>query len=353
MEVKKLNKEEKIGQMLMIGIGKKQDIPNVLNMIEKFHIGGVIIYKNNYDTYEEMLSLINKIYDANKKNKVPIIIAIDQEGGLVNRMPNEFLNLYSTHKLSLKKDKKIIKESANITGKMLKETGINLNFSPVIDLAQNNNDWLSKRCFSKDYEIVNEYAKEYIEGMNDNKIISVVKHFPGHGASNIDSHKFLPVIKYKNLNNHLEPFKTAIKNSCDAIMLSHMFLKDIDKILPCSLSKKINNIIRKELKYDGVLITDDVRMKAVSLIYGKNKILKRALTSGNDIIMSKYKKNDEKLIRKLYKDIKDDNNLENHVKRILNLKKKYDLCDQKNVNGTNIKNINNKIKKINDKIDKI
>jgi len=349
MVVKDLSLEEKIGQMFIIGIGNKKHIPEVLNMIKHHHIGGVLLYKNNYDNYEELTKLVNKLYEANKNNKIPLFIAIDQEGGIVNRMPNEFLNFYSAKKLALLNDEKIIKDSAKTTAKMLNEIGFNLNFAPVVDLQNKDNNWLSKRCFSTNPKTVKKYATKYMEELNKQNIISVIKHFPGHGATKIDSHALIPVIKkYKNLSKDLQPFKQIIEKDCDAIMTAHILIKDIDKFNPCTLSKKfVEEKIRKELKYDGIIITDEIRMKGIRYLYGKNRAVLKAFNAGNDIILTKYRKNDIKLLNIIKKSIKDEKELDKHVERILNLKNKYKLSSKNKTKKCNINQINEEIKRIN------
>lgn len=354
MVVKDLTLEEKIGQMLIIGIGSKANIQEVINMIKTNKIGGVLLYKNNYETKEELVNLINKLNEANKNNKIPLFIAVDQEGGIVNRMPNEFLNLYSAQKIAATNDKQLIKESAKITGQMLKEIGFNLNFAPVVDLKNKDNNWLSKRCFSKDPKKVTEYATEYMKELNKQNIISVTKHFPGHGATNIDSHALIPVIKkYENLTKDLEPFKQIMKKGCDAIMMAHMIVKDVDKFNPCSLSKKfIEEQIRKELEFNGVIITDEVRMKGIRYLYGKTRPVIKAFNAGNDVILVKYRKNDTKLINKIKRNIKNEKELDKHVERILKLKEKYNISKNKKIQNCDITKINEEIQRINTLIEK-
>lgn len=353
MKVTNLTYEEKLGQMLMIGISSKEVIEDVVEMIEKLHIGGVLLYKNNYSNHEEMVSVIEKLQKANEKNKIPLFIGIDQEGGIVNRMPNEYLNIYSAQKLA-KTNEKIVKKAGHTTAIMLKNVGINMNFAPVLDLQNEKNKGLGSRCFSKNPDIVANYSYAYMEELNKNNIISVVKHFPGHGCTSIDSHIFMPIIKeYKKLNKDIKPFKYIIEKDCEILMVSHMIIKDIDKYNPCSLSKKfIKEKIRKELSYKGIIITDEIRMHGVKLLYGKNRAIIKAIKAGNDMVLIKYRKNDINIIKKLKNHIKEESSLDERVERIINLKKKYKLETPFKTNTYKVEEINEKIKEINKIVEK-
>ena len=340
----------------MVGIKGKNIDDNIRTLITKYKVGGVILYKKNYSSYDEMLKIINDLKEINSSNKIPLFIAIDQEGGRVNRMPKEFKNLNSAKKLALSKDIEKVKKSGQIIGEMLYQTGINMNFAPVMDI-QNFPDThpIGDRCYGDNVNDVCKYSLEVMKEIQKEKIISVVKHFPGHGSTNRDSHFFLPVIN-KSIeemeNTDLLPFENAIKNGADCIMIGHLLFKKIDKIFPVSLSKKfITKYLRKKLKYNGVLISDDIKMKSVNFFYGPKYASIRALKAGNDIVMMripfisqiKVINRVKKLIEnKLYPEYK----INKKVNRILKLKEKYEINDNIAL-GCNIDEINNKIEKIN------
>ena len=147
MKVKDLEIEQKIGQMLIIELQEKQITTQTMNIIQKYNIGGIILYRKNYDNYQEMLKLINKLKEINKVNEIPLFISIDQEGGRVNRMPSEILNLKSASKLSSTGDIEIVKQSAKIISEMLTKTGIGMNYSPVLDIKNFKEDHaIGDRC---------------------------------------------------------------------------------------------------------------------------------------------------------------------------------------------------------------
>ncbi len=136
MEVKELSIQEKIGQMLILGIDSNRITKEIKNMIQIYKIGGFILYRKNFDDYNQMITMIKQLKDINKTNRIPLFIAIDQEGGRVNRMPKEILNLPSANLIAKKLGVEGVKKSAQIIGKLLKQSGYNLNFAPVLDLKR-------------------------------------------------------------------------------------------------------------------------------------------------------------------------------------------------------------------------
>ena len=345
--------EEKIGQMLMFGTNSS-NIEPICNLIKNYKIGGVILYKKNYSSYTEMLKVIKKLKDANKDNKLPLFIAIDQEGGVVNRLPNDIERIKNIYDVSSKNDIDLIKKHADIISNILYNSGINMNFSPVLDIYNNSNSSvLSKRCFGDEIERVSLYGTIYMNEIKKNGIISVVKHFPGHGITKLDSHYFLPyVFNYKKvLNREIIPFENAINEGCDAIMVSHLIIRKLSGLLPCSISKKfITKYLRERYNYNGLVITDDLRMKLVDLIYGKIS-LKKAFLSWSDVILLKYKENDEKIFNMLYKyanSKKVIDNINECVLRIINIKERYKISNSVYFDNLEFDNINYDIKKFND-----
>lgn len=359
MEINKLEIERKIGQMFIIALEEKQITQKTINIIQKYNIGGIILYRKNYNSYKEMLDLINKLKEINRVNEIPLFISIDQEGGRVNRMPSEILNLESASKISKKGDITLVKESANIIGEMLIKTGINMNYSPVLDIKNfKENHAIGDRCFGKNKEEVSKYGIEFMKELSKRGVLPVEKHFPGHGATIQDSHIMLPIVtKSKNdlENEHMEPFKNAIQNGAEAIMVGHILTKDIDKKYPASLSKKtIQEYLIEKFKFKGLIITDDLKMLAVRLRYSLKRAVMLAINSGNNMIMigAKYKKI-EKIIKSISKKVQkgkiDINIINQSVKNIISVKEKYNINDNK-IEGFDIEYINKRIQQLNNKI---
>lgn len=352
MNLEKLSLEEKIGQKFMFGINS-HNIDIIINLIKKYSIGGVILYKKNYNSYDEMLSVIKKLKEANKENKVPLFIAIDQEGGRVNRMPSEFNNLKNIYDVS-KKDEKLVVKHADITGRMLKQLGINMNFAPVLDVYENKKSKvLYKRCFYGDYKDVSRNGIKYIDGLVNTGIIPVVKHFPGHGISAVDSHFITPYVKdYDSvLNRHIKPFEEVIASGCDAVMVNHLVIRNLTNKLPASISKTfIEEYLRKRNNFNGLVITDEINMLGRNIFYKFNYV-EKVINSGSDIILVKVKDNSNiKIIDKFIKYVYDNpeyiNELDSSVKRIIDVKNKYGVSDE-------ILNDNIDIDKFNKEIDNL
>ena len=359
-DMNELSIEEKIGQMIIVGLNTEGAIKHLEEIIRIYKVGGVLLYKKNYKNYEDMIKLINRIKELNRTNKIPMFIAIDQEGGRVNRMPSEFKNLPSANKLAKKSDKEnYVKISGEITGEMLNRIGVNMDFAPVLDIKRFQDEHaIGDRAYSENIVEVSKYGIEYMKALQNNNVISVVKHFPGHGATKKDSHFRLPKINcsIETLENEdMIPFKKAMKNEADGVLVGHLKIMNMLGKVPASLSKKfITKYIRKKERYNGLVITDDVRMKGVRIRYGRNRVIKKAFLACNDIIVFKYD-NDIQVIKDIIKMAKDNiiemKKVNKSVTRILKVKEKYQVRDDKiQKDDEFVDKINKKIEEIRQKV---
>lgn len=357
MVIENLSLEEKIGQKLMVGLCAKNTKEIVYDLIVKHKIGGVLVYKDNYKNYEEMIDLINYIKKTNSKfNKIPIFIAIDQEGGRVNRMPPEILNLPSCNKIAKTNDENFVKESASLIAKILKKSGINMDFAPVLDIKRfDDNQAIGDRAFCDDKEIVAKFGIDFMKELQKEDVISVIKHFPGHGATKTDSHFMIPIVnkKIEDLENEDEyPFIEAINNGADTLLVSHLLIKKISKNKPITMSKKfIKEYLRN--KFDGVIISDDMRMGSLRISYGKYTPIIKAFLAGNDIVLFKYLSNDKiykKLHKVVQKDVAINKEINESVEKIIKLKEKYNINDNLIKSDLDICKYNEEIKKIRDTV---
>jgi len=359
MEVKELSIQEKIGQMIIIGMDTNYITDRIKTMITKYKIGGIILYRKNFNTYEKMLELIKQLKELNKSNKIPLFISIDQEGGRVNRMPQEILNLPPANVIASCGNEDLVKKSAELTGQLLKKSGFNLNFAPVLDIKNfSNQHAIGDRCFGDNKETVAKYGIATMKSLQKQGIIPVIKHFPGHGSTTKDSHYFLPIInkKFKDLENEdMYPFEQAIKNGADCLLVGHLLIKKITGFYPASLSRNfISRYIRKKYKYNGVIFTDDLKMKAIKYIYGPVNAVTKAFKAGNDIIIFRFNKDEEKnSIEKILKLVKTgkikESRINRSVKRIINLKEKYNVTDDMPEELLDIDAFNAEIQKIREK----
>ena len=354
-DIEKLSLKEKIGQKFIIGFDENLNVlEKIEETIKNYKIGGVLIYKKNYKNYDELINLINNIRRINKKySQVPIIISIDQEGGRVNRIPNDFLNMPSSYNLAKTGGMELVAEAAEITGDILKNLGINMDFAPVLDIKRfQEKHVIGDRAYSDDIEMVSKCGIEFIKKLKEKGIIAVMKHFPGHGATKIDSHFILPII-FKRLEelekNDMKPFKEAMAYGTDAMLIGHLVIPRVTKLYPASMSKKVINYIRQELNFNGIIITDDMRMKSVRLLYGKDRAIKRAFKVGNDLIMVKYSK-DDRVFKKIEKAVVrkkiSEEKLDESVKKILDLKSKYNVNDDLKIEKMDVEKYNEKILRI-------
>lgn len=359
MEIKDLSIKEKIGQMVIIGMETNYITKRIKNMIQNYKIGGVILYRKNFSTYQDMLKLIKNLKELNKDNKVPLFISIDQEGGRVNRMPKELKNLPSANKIANFGGKELVEKSANITGKILYESGYNLNFAPVLDINRfETQTAIGDRSFSHDKKVVTECGIATMKALQNNDVIAVVKHFPGHGATKQDSHYFLPVINVpmkKIEDEDMYPFEKAIENGADAILVGHLLIMGVTGIYPASLSRKfITKYLRVKYRYNGLIVTDDLKMRAIKFLYGTDLAVRKAFEAGNDVIVFRFNKDEEqRVLNKIEELVKagkiKENRINKSVKRILKMKEKYHVSDTQNLYGVNVDEINREIDEIRNK----
>lgn len=322
-------------------------------LILELHIGGITLYSRNYKNYDEMLELINYIRGLAKKANYNILICIDQEGGRVNRLPNEIVNIASPY--SLRNEEKNLIESASITGEILKKSGIHLNFAPVLDIKRFPDlHAIGDRSFGTSKEEIMKNSSAYIKEIKKQGIIPVVKHFPGHGATKTNSHKLLPIIwdTKKLLVEDIIPFKQAISLNIDAIMVGHILVKHFCLFTPASLSKKMLNYLKDNLNFKGLIMTDDIDMGLLKII-PKHLLFKKAINNGVNIITVKYTtnffENFYKLEKAYQKGIVNSENINLSLQKIEDLKIKYNVTNDFVAKTLNIEEINQRIKILNAK----
>ncbi len=284
--------DEKIAQMLIITTNDTSLSPDLQETLTTYHPGGFILFANNFTDYA---STRNFVQDMQNTATIPMFISIDQEGGLVQRMKSltgtTVSDIPSMALLGQTNDPALASQVGKVIAEELRTIGVNLDFAPVIDVISNpNNTVIGSRSFGTDKDVVASMGTALAQGLLDNGVIPVYKHFPGHGSTSKDSHYDLPVItksKEELLNSDLVPFKKAIASNAQVIMIGHLAVPSltIDNT-PASLSKAlITDFLKNELNYQGLVITDALNMQALTLNYSEEEIYTYAINAGVDILL--------------------------------------------------------------------
>ena len=351
--ISELSLEEKVGQMIFAGIKGTDLTTDTQKIIAADRVGGIILFKDNLKNTKQSVSLLNAIKAENTNNKVPLFLGIDEEGGRISRLP-ELTKLPTNEALGKRNDAALSYNIGKLLGKELSAFGFNLDFAPVLDINSNpENQVIGNRSFGADAKLVSNLGLQTMEGIRSEGVISVVKHFPGHGDTAVDSHKELPIIQksLKELEAHeLIPFKQAFEHGAEVVMIAHILLPKIDSIYPSSLSEKIiTGVLREQLNYKGIIITDDMTMKAITNNFEIGEAAVSAVKAGNDIVLIAHdykniKKAKEAILRAIETGEITERRIDESVERILSIKKKYNLSNNQ-VNGVNIQELNQSINK--------
>ena len=352
-KIKKMTLDEKIGQLIIGGITGTTLTDQTKKLIHTYKLGGFILFSANLEEPNQSLNLLNDLKIENKQNNIPLLLSVDQEGGTVTRLPNLY-DLQTNEEIGLKNDKEFARKTGEVLGRQVKAFGFQVNFAPVIDVNNNpNNRVIGERSFGSNPELVGELGVETMQGMQAEQVIPVIKHFPGHGDTHIDSHEEFPVIdkSMEELKDvELVPFKKAIDAGADAVMTAHIMLPQIGDA-PATLSNEIiTGILREELHFDGIVITDDVTMDAILNDYEIGEAAVHAIKAGVDIVLVAHRY--ENVIA-VFEQIKaavlageiTESRLEESVKRILLLKEEYEIED-KVIEKINVDVLNEEIEEL-------
>lgn len=350
--------DEKVGQLVISGFQGETVSEELKELIEKYHIGGIILFRSNIKDSNQLVEFTNSIKEINIINGgVPMFVSVDQEGGRVSRLPKEIDKFPSAANIGKLDDEKLSYKIGNLLGETIKSFGFNLDFAPVLDIASNpENKVIGDRAFGDNPDIVCRMGLQFMSGLKDSNVISVVKHFPGHGDTKADSHYELPYLNHdrKRLDTiEFVPFKKAVEYGVDGIMVSHIVLKNIDDKNPATMSKTVaTDILRKEFNYNGVIFTDDINMGAIAKNYLLRDAVIKSINAGVDVIVSSKGCEETRLIIEIIKEaLKEgsisEERIDESIERILKLKNKYELQNKTltKINPDNInKIINEKIK---------
>lgn len=289
--IKNFSKEMIAGQRLMVGFDGTEFSADLEYLIDTLKIGGIILFARNIRTPQQIKELTEKVQKYAKDcNQPPLFIAIDQEGGEVARLKKPF-TLFPEGNPGITNANEA-QRFADITAEEMKSVGLNMDMAPVMDVEPDAFEGImNRRVFKGDVNKVSYLGTCVIEHLQKNKIMAVAKHFPGIGRTTLDSHLELPYLD-TDANELLEtdilPFKASIKKDVSGIMLSHILYEKLDSKWPASLSKKIaKNLLRKKMGFKGLVLTDDLDMKAIQHDMGTQ--IERILSAEIDIVLICHK----------------------------------------------------------------
>lgn len=359
--LKNMTLEEKVGQLFIVNLELLDDskgnyyefrhlTKKMAENIKKYNVGGVCFFSRNIETREQTAKLIEKLQI---KSKFPMFISVDEEGGQVARIAGndnmkttKFPTMEEVGKMD---DKEYAYQMGETIGQEIRELGFNVDFAPVADVKTNElNTEIGDRSFGKDPKLVAKMVKQVVKGLQDQGISATLKHFPGHGDAADDSHAGAV-----NVENDIErlrsvefvPFKAGIKEGADFVMISHISISRVtEDTVPASLSPLVlNEMLRMEMGFKGIAITDALNMKSITDQYNAKEASKMSFAAGSDVLLMP-----EKLPQAYYSILKAIKNgeiteerLDESVRRILEVKVKRgiipvntDLAGEKDINDT-------------------
>ncbi len=287
-----LSDEELVGQLLVIGIDGKSLTDDTIERLAELRPAGVILFGRNVSTAEQILRLTTALQNSAAEQELPgLLVAIDQEGGRVARLKRGFTTIPPMGELPGKTNPAGARSIGEIIGRELAAVGCNWNLAPVVDVLTNpSNPGIGDRSLSGDPNVVAEYATAIAEGMNTAGIAICAKHFPGKGEAALDAHYDLPTISVDR--EHLEeyewpPFRILLGENQPrrGAMVSHVVIPTLDDELPATLSPAAYAVLRSEIGFDGVAVTDDLEMGAIIKNYGLGEAGRMAITAGADILL--------------------------------------------------------------------
>lgn len=352
--ISEMTLKEKIGQMIFAGVEGTIFSEETKRLVSMDKVGGLIFYKNNLKDVNETTALLNAIKKESENEKFPLFLGVDQEGGRISRLPG-LSKLPTNKEIGKLNDSSYSYRVGAHLGKEMNAFGFNLDFAPVLDVNSNpKNPVIGDRSFGNDADIVSKLGIQTMKGIQSENVISVVKHFPGHGDTAVDSHLELPIME-KSLEDlqkvELIPFKRAMDEGADVVMVAHILLPKIDSTFPSSMSHEIiTSILRDQFQYDGVVMTDDMTMNAIIDNHEIGQAAVQAVKAGNDIVLIAHDYNNVlKAMEAIEKSVNDgeisEERINESVYRILALKEKYKLSN-KEVTSVNIQELNEAVKQL-------
>lgn len=285
----RMSLEDKVGQLMMVGFAGKSVDPSISELLRGYRVGGVCVFGRNIASAAQ-IGRLNDEVRALMSDSVPPFIAVDQEGGNVVRLSDGNVVLPGNMVLGASRQPELAYEAGLAQGEDLRRLGFNMNLAPVLDVNSNpQNPVIGLRAFGDDVALVSEMGARFVEGQQAAHIVTVAKHFPGHGAVDADSHKSLPIVRVplRQVREQLRPFEAAMEAGLDGLMTAHIATPTLTgDELPATLSSRVlGGVLRDELKFKGLVITDELEMDAIDRRFGVGRAAVLAVIAGADMVL--------------------------------------------------------------------
>jgi beta-N-acetylhexosaminidase len=280
--------KKNLGELFVMGFDGQELSDETSAFLSQANIGGIIFFARNYVNPQQIAELSDSIQAC--RSKLPLWISVDHEGGTVQRFMNGFTPIPEARDLTEKKSPKDVFEISEMIAKELFSVGVNLNYSPVTDINSNPlNPIIGRRAFGEKEEETSKYVSSFVRGHVTNGVHACAKHFPGHGDTTVDSHLALPTVTTPLellRDREFKPFIKAFKAGCRFLMTAHVLNPSLDPQFPATLSSyTLNTILREELRFSGLIMSDDLEMQAITDHYGADMAPVMAINAGCDLLI--------------------------------------------------------------------
>ena len=327
--------EEKVGQMFLV----RYPDSGVIEQIKNETPGGYILFGKDFDN-ETKKSILNEITKEQEASKIGLIFGVDEEGGTVVRVSSHkaFRNSKFKSPQQIWKQGQLpaILEDSKEKSELLKSIGLNMNLAPVVDVPTKSSSFIYNRSYGRGAEKTATYTSELIKTMNKDNMISVMKHFPGYG-DNEDTHTGIAIDErpYSTFEtSDFLPFKSGIEAGGPCILVSHNIVKSMDENKPASLSENVHKILREDLNFSGIIMTDDLAMDAVKSYVENGEAAVQAVLAGNDMIISSdFVTQKQEILKAIQEKKINEDLIDKAVRRILSMKIAYGIINADDIEG--------------------
>ncbi|HIE04557.1 MAG TPA: beta-N-acetylhexosaminidase, partial [Candidatus Latescibacteria bacterium] len=282
--------KDMIGQMVWVGFHGTEPSEDVERLICDHRVGGVVLFSRNVRTPKQVRELTDSLRELAERSghELPLVVAVDQEGGGVSCLRDGFTRFPPPMAMGATGSLEVVRKAFGVIGRELRTVGVGVDFAPVLDVNTNpENPIIGTRSFGDDPELVAKLGEEAVRGLQDEGVVATAKHFPGHGDTSLDTHLALPRVGHSTerlRKVELLPFSKAVDAGVRAVMTTHIVFEALDPELPATVSPKVlTDLLRGEMGFDGVVVTDCLEMKAMERFWPEVPLM--ALLAGADVVL--------------------------------------------------------------------